>query len=88
MPKNSLYCDAPQLSKSLLKYSEPLYSGHLRTRRDCPDYEGILISGVEGVLWESMENPLVPGACVHICGVSAIQGSGLEGSHCTCQHVK
>ena len=28
---------------------DPLYSGHLGTRRDCPDNEDVLISGVEDV---------------------------------------
>ena len=31
------------------------------------------------MLWQSIVNHLVPVACVHIRGVSAIQGSGLEG---------
>ena len=37
------------------------------------------MSGVEDVLWQSMGNHLVPVACVHIRGVFAMQGSGLEG---------
>ena len=38
------------------------------------------MSRVEDVGWHGMDNHLVPVACVHIRGVSAIQGSGLEGS--------
>ena len=60
-----------------------LFSGHLGTRRDCRDYRGVLISGVEDVAWQSIENHLVTVACVHdrgvwSRGVSAVQGSGLE----------
>ena len=64
---------------------EPLYSGHLGTKKGCPDYQNVLISGVEDVLWQSMENHLVPLACVHNREVSAIKGSGLEGFHCIIQ---
>ena len=42
---------------------EPLTFGHLGTKMDCPDYEGVLVSGVEDVLWQSMENHWVPVAC-------------------------
>ena len=35
---------------------EHLYSGHLRTKKDCPDYEVVLISGVEDVLWQALWN--------------------------------
>ena len=70
-------------------YSRTLYSGHLGTRRDCPDYEGVLISEVEVGLQQSMEIiwfqwhvSYKRGVCnsgVWIRGVSAIQWSGLEG---------
>ena len=60
----------------------PLF-GHLGIRRDCPDYENVLVSGVKDVLWQSMGSHLVRVGCVHIRGVSAIQGSGLAGFYCT-----
>ena len=48
------------------KYTaEPLYSGQLETRKDCPDYEDVLILEVEVVLWQSTKNHLVSLACVH-----------------------
>ena len=65
------------------QYSGALYSRHHGTRDDCPDYRNVLISGVKDVLWQSMVNHLVPVACVHIRGVSAIKGAGLEGFHWT-----
>ena len=46
-------------------HSKPLYSGHLWTRMDCPDYRGVLISGVEDVLWFIVLDYLVPVAGVH-----------------------
>ena len=52
-------------------------------QKGCPDYQNVLISGVEDVLWQSMENHLVPLACVHNREVSAVKGAGLEGFHCT-----
>ena len=66
-------------------YGGTHYSTHFGTKIDCPDYEVVLDSGAEYVLWH-----LVPVACVCIRGaftiqgsgfrgVSAIQGSGLEG---------
>ena len=69
---------------------KPLYSRHLGNRKNCPDYRGVLISGVEDVLWQIIVNHKIPVACVHfggvscssgvgIRGVSVIQGSGLEG---------
>ena len=61
---------------------EPLYSGHLGTEKGCPDYSNVLISTVGDVLWQSMENHLVPLACVLSREVSAMKGVGLEGSHC------
>ena len=64
-------------------YSGPLYSGHLGTRKGCPDYQDVLISEVKDVLRQSMENHLVPLACVLNREVSAIKGAGLEGFHCT-----
>ena len=39
---------------------ETLYSGHLGTKKGCPDYQDVLISGLEDVLLQSMENNLVP----------------------------
>ena len=72
-----------------LTYSEPFYSLHLGTRKDCPDNRGVLNSGVEVVLWQSIVNHLVQVSCVHsrgcpqfrgwIRGAAAVQGSGLEG---------
>ena len=53
--------------------------GHLRNRKDCPNNSGVLISGVEDVLYQSITDHLVPAECVHNRGVSAIQGAGLEG---------
>ena len=54
----------------------------LGTRKDCPDYECVLNSGVEFVLWQSIEIHLVPVACVLLYReVSALQQSGLEGFH-------
>ena len=55
----------------------PFYSGPLGTTKDCPDYEGVLISGLDNVLWESIKNHLDPVACVHNRGVSA-QFRGLD----------
>ena len=69
----------PQTGKSCKYSTKNLYSGY-SWRKDCPDYLGVLISGVEGVLWLITVDYLVPVACVHIRGVSGIQGSGLEWS--------
>ena len=72
-------------------YSGTLYFGHLGTGNDCPDYAGVLISGVEAVLHHSIVGYYVGSwdmcpyyiavlnSGVWIRGVSAIQGSGLEG---------
>ena len=49
-----------------------LYFRQLGTGGDC--HEGVLISGVEALLYQSIVNYLVPVACVHNRGVSAIQG--------------
>ena len=50
----------------------------------CPDYRGVLISGVGDVLWFIIGEYLVPVVCVHIRGVSPIHaGVGLEEFHCT-----
>ena len=43
-----------------------------------PDYQGILITGVGDVLWLIVVEYLVPLVCVHIRGVSPIQGLGLD----------
>ena len=59
---------------------KPLYSGHFGTRQNCLDYSGVLISGVKDVLYHRIVNHLVPVARVHIRGMLATQGSGLEGS--------
>ena len=65
------------------KYSELLSSGHLRTERTVLIVEVSLFlgggGGVEDVLWLVIVDYLVPVVCVHIRGVSAIRGSGLEG---------
>ena len=60
---------------------DPLYSTHLGTRKNCPDYQGVLISGAEDVLWLIKVNYLVPVACVHIRGCPQFRGlHGFEGS--------
>ena len=38
--------------------TEPYYLGHLGSRKNCPDYRGVLISGVEDVLGPSIANHL------------------------------
>ena len=48
---------------------EPLYFGHLGTRKDCPDYQGVLISGVEDVLWLVIMDHLAPVACLQLKGL-------------------
>ena len=42
---------------------DTLYSGHLGTGKDCPDYECVLISGAEAVLCQSTRSE-APVACV------------------------
>ena len=62
------------------QYSGLLYSEHLGTRKDYQNYRGVLISGVEDIIWLIIIlDHLVPVTCVHIRGVSANQGSRLEG---------
>ena len=61
---------------------EPLYYGHLGTRKDCPHCWGVLISGVEDVLWLIIAKHIVPVVCFIIRMVSALQEAGLEGFPC------
>ena len=44
----------------------PLYSRHLATRKDCPDYKVVLNSGIKSVLYQSIVKDLVPVPCVYI----------------------
>ena len=61
-------------------YSGTLYFGHLGTGNDCPDYAGVLISGVEAVLHHSIVGYYV-GSCDMCPYYIAVlnSGSGLEG---------
>ena len=81
-----MYFPCPSTSPKTLNYVRVWYygtPGHLGARKDCPDYWGALILGVEDVLWQNIESHLVPVACVHNRGVSAIiQGCGLDELHC------
>ena len=67
------------LLKHYYYYVEPLYFGYIETRKDYPAYQDVLVSGVEGGPWQRIVNHLIPVACVHIRGVYATHGSGLEG---------
>ena len=44
---------------------DPVYSGHIGTRGDCPDNLSVLVSRVKAVLWQNTVNHLVPVTCVH-----------------------
>ena len=46
---------------------EPLYSGHHGTRRDCTDYEVVLISGGEDALRQSIMYHLAPVSIIGRC---------------------
>ena len=42
-----------------IMYSEPLYhTGHVGTRNNCPDYRGVLNSGIEDAMYQSIVNIL------------------------------
>ena len=69
---------------------EPLYSRHLGTKKGCPDNQDVLISEVKDILWQSMENHLVPLYYVHVSSIERclheIKGAGLEGSTVSTAH--
>lgn len=81
---NNIKCNLSVIFNSVLLHTAILlYSGHLGTGKYCPDYWGVLISGIEKVLWDVDRIIWVPVACVHVRGVPTIQGSGVEELHCT-----
>ena len=55
---------------------------HLGTRKDRPEYYGVLVTGVKDVLWQRMYSDTFGssghGTCMHVCNREISTNQGLD----------